>query len=123
MMILSEQKKIWKCTSCQTYFFPDHTDFSCPKCTAHTTRQTHDFDQSQHNIWGIKYQDMKVCSGCGQIMSPGYIVNSKGKPSYSIDQGLYWEPIGSIKKVSPIPLNAYACPKCGRTELFTQKKR
>ena len=121
-MSFLEQKGIWKCLSCETYFLPDSPAFACPKCSGTATHPTNEFNSALHKLWGHFDQMGRVCSGCRSLMESGRIVEREfPQDVMMIGEGLYWAPDKKGRKHQTIPIKGYACTKCGRIELYTHK--
>ena len=114
---------IWKCLSCATYFLPDNPAFECPKCSGKATHPTNEYDSTSHKLWGHLIQTEKLCSGCRSLMESGRIVEREfPQEVMMIGEGLYWAADKKGRKHQSIPIRGYACPKCGRIELYTHYK-
>lgn len=119
-MSFLEQSGIWKCLSCETYFLPDNPAYACPKCSGTATLPTKEYDRALHKLWGHLNQTEIVCSGCGSLMESGKIVERDfPQEVMMIGEGLYWAPDQRGSKHQSTPIKGYACPKCGRVELYT----
>jgi hypothetical protein len=110
---------------CLTYFYPNHPDYECPNCGG-KTRPSQFLDPSKHEIFeeSMQLPLEKKCSNCSTVMVPGMITEA----AESIG-GLYYH--GSVRWTAHGPRfifppvnsffpTAYACPKCGKIELYIQ---
>jgi len=119
------EEKPWVCISCVTYFYPNQPDYLCPKCGG-KSRPSILFDPLKHEI----YQKPRMlpkeqkCPNCSTVMIPGMITEAAETVVGLQHHGsVLWTAHGPrfiFPPVNSFLPTAYACPKCGKIELYIQ---
>jgi Zn finger protein HypA/HybF involved in hydrogenase expression len=110
---------------CVTYFYPKYQDYECPKCGG-KTRPSQLYDPSKHEIYKpltVTSKEQK-CPKCSTVMVSGLITEAAENIVGLYHHGsVRWTANGPrfiFPPVNSVFPTAYACPECGKIELYIQ---
>jgi predicted RNA-binding Zn-ribbon protein involved in translation (DUF1610 family) len=111
--------KEWICKACSATYTPDPPNFSCPECGSGNTIPK-DYEPPEPLPTKVAEPE-KQCPECGTYMHYGYVVEADSPFSLTtIGEGVYWSPGMGGMIWERLPLKAYACPGCGKIELYAR---
>lgn len=113
--------KDWMCRACGAVFTPSPPSYSCPRCGSGNTIPKDYTPPAAPDRVKVEREPERLCPGCGSPMRCGYVVEANAPIALTtLGEGVYWSP-GEMGWIGArVPLKAYACPGCGKIELYVR---
>lgn len=119
------EPKPWVCLECLTYFYPNHPEYKCPKCKG-KSRPSRMYDSEKNKIYYTRAFSPKIikCPNCTTKMLPGIMTEAaEGIFGFYHYDSIKWtanNPRYILPPINSISPTVYACPNCGKLELYIQ---
>jgi len=114
--------KEWICKACGTTFTPSPPNFSCPDCMSGNTISKGYVPPEIPERVEAEDEPGKQCPECGSPMRCGYMVEADAPLALTtLGEGLYWSPGEGGMLGERVSLKAYACPGCGKIEIYARR--
>ena len=114
--------KEWICKACGATFTPNPPNFSCPDCMSGNTIPKGYVPTETPERVKAEDEPGKHCPECGSPMRCGYMVEADAPLTLTtLGEGLYWSPGEGGMLGERVSLKAYACPGCGKIEIYARR--
>jgi len=114
--------KDWRCKACGAVFQPSPPSYTCPECGSANTIPKEYSPPAEPEKVKVEEEPERLCPGCGSPMHCGFLVEANAPLTVTtMGEGVYWSPGEGGWLGQRVPLKAYACPGCGRVELYVRR--